>query len=76
MAEAHDSMTEAKKHKRTSFFGFFAESYQELKRVRWPKRREIVFYTSAALILCAILGLLIWGFDVGVSRLMSLVGVD
>lgn len=76
MAESKHSMVETKKRQRTSFFGFFVESFHELKHVRWPKRHEIVVYTAAALVLCAILGLLIWGFDLGVSRLMSLVGVD
>lgn len=76
MAKPNESVVETKKRHRTSFFGFFAESFHEMKRVRWPKRHEVVIYTVAALALCTILGLLIWGFDIGVSRLMSLIGVD
>lgn len=76
MAKPNESMVKTKERRRTGFFSFFAESYREMRRVRWPKRREVVVYTAAALVLSAILGLLIWGFDIGVSRVMSLIGVD
>ncbi|WAH37377.1 preprotein translocase subunit SecE [Alicyclobacillus dauci] len=76
MAKTNDSMVRAQERRRTGFFGFFAESFREIRRVRWPKRREVVMYTAVALVVCAILGLLVWGFDIGVSRLMSLIGVD
>ncbi|MFB5192186.1 preprotein translocase subunit SecE [Alicyclobacillus fastidiosus] len=75
MAKANESLVEAKARKRSGFFAFFAESWRELRRVRWPKRREIVLYTAASLVLCVILGLLIWGFDIGVSRLLTFIGV-
>lgn len=75
MAEANETVAEAK-GRRTGFFGFFAESFREMRRVRWPKRRDVVIYTAAALVVCAILGLLVWGFDIGVARLMALIGVD
>jgi preprotein translocase subunit SecE len=76
MAKPNETVVEANGQRHTSFFGFFAESVREMRRVRWPKRREVAMYTFAALIVCAILGLFIWGFDIGVSRLMSLIGVD
>lgn len=76
MAKPSESIVEAKRKQRSGFFAFFAESGREIRRVRWPKRREIVVYTAAALVLSAVLGLLIWGFDIGVSKLMSLIGVD
>ncbi|MCL6445494.1 MAG: preprotein translocase subunit SecE [Alicyclobacillus sp.] len=54
---------------------FFRETYVELKRVRWPKRKEVVNYTVAALAICLIMGLLVWLFDAGVAKLMSLFGM-
>lgn len=54
---------------------FFRESIWELKRVQWPGRREVVNYTAAALITCILMGVLVWGFDVGVAKLMSLIGL-
>lgn len=56
-------------------FSFFRESIWELKRVRWPSRREVVNYTAAALITCILMGVLVWAFDIGVAKLMSLIGL-
>lgn len=76
MAKVNETAEEAREQTRTGFFGFFAESFREMRRVRWPKRREVALYTAAAIVVCAVLGVLVWGFDIGVSRLMSLIGVD
>ncbi|EPZ45907.1 MULTISPECIES: preprotein translocase subunit SecE [Alicyclobacillus] len=75
MAKANERLVEAKTRHRSGFFAFFAESWRELRRVRWPKRRDIVLYTAASLVLCVILGLFVWGFDIGVSRLLTFIGV-
>jgi len=76
VAKPNDTLVEVNEQKRSGFIAFFAESFRELRRVRWPKRRDVVVYTTASLLVCAILGLLIWGFDIGVARLMSVIGVD
>lgn len=54
---------------------FFRETIWELKRVRWPGRREVVNYTTAALITCVIMGGLVWVFDIGVAKVLSLIGL-
>ncbi len=43
--------------------------------LRWPGRKEVINFTTAALLMCFVMGLLVWGFDVGVSKLMSLIGL-
>lgn len=61
--------------KRTGVLAFSRETVQEMKRIRWPKQREVVNYTAAALVTCLVMGLLVWGFDIGVAKLMSLIGL-
>ncbi|SFU68424.1 preprotein translocase subunit SecE [Alicyclobacillus macrosporangiidus] len=63
------------KPRRTGVVRFFVETVHELRRVRWPKRREVVNYTVAALLVCFLMGLLVWGFDLGVARLFALVNL-
>ncbi|CAM3882551.1 preprotein translocase subunit SecE [Alicyclobacillus pomorum] len=64
-----------RKQKRSGVIAFFAETVKELRRVRWPGRKEVINFTTAALLMCFVMGLLVWGFDVGVSKLMSLIGL-
>ena len=59
----------------TSPVKFFAETIRELKRVRWPGRREVINYTTGALLICLFMGLLVWGFDIGIAKLLSLIGL-
>ncbi|WP_067621070.1 preprotein translocase subunit SecE [Alicyclobacillus acidiphilus] len=76
MAEPNDSLANVKEQSRSGFVAFFAESFREMRRVKWPKRHDVILYTGAALVVCAILGVMIWGFDIGVAKVFSLVGVD
>ena len=63
------------KRRRTGVVAFFRESIHEIRRVRWPSQRELVNYTTAALLTCLAMGLLVWGFDLGVAKLMSFIGL-
>jgi preprotein translocase subunit SecE len=63
------------KPRRVGPITFLRETFHELKRVRWPGRKEVVNYTTAALLVCFVMGLLVWGFDVGVDKLLSLVKI-
>ncbi|MBX6352478.1 MAG: preprotein translocase subunit SecE [Thermoflavifilum sp.] len=78
MAKPNESVrgpvVEAKRERR-GVFAFFRESYLELKKVRWPNRRELVSFTAAALVFTLVMGLLVTAFDLIVSRLMSLIGL-
>lgn len=75
-----EKLSDAKKPERAGrpmnrVVSFFRESVWELKRVRWPGRREVVNYTAAALITCIVMGVLVWAFDIGIAKLMSLIGL-
>ncbi|MDR1204274.1 MAG: preprotein translocase subunit SecE [Peptococcaceae bacterium] len=45
---------------------------QEMKKVHWPTRRELMVYTAVVLVTCALVGSFIWIVDFGVSSLMTL----
>ncbi|MCY0887446.1 MAG: preprotein translocase subunit SecE [Alicyclobacillaceae bacterium] len=74
MAKPDETTLEPRKH-RGGLVSFFSESYREIKRVRWPTRHEVVNYTTAALLTCIIIGLMVWGFDVGIAKLLSMIGL-
>jgi preprotein translocase subunit SecE len=74
MAKPNEAVIQPKP-RRAGPVTFLRETFHELKRVRWPGRKEVVNYTTAALLVCFIMGLLVWGFDVGISKLMSLIGL-
>jgi preprotein translocase subunit SecE len=44
----------------------------ELKRVTWPTWRELLNYTVTVLFVCAIMGVLIYALDLGLSRVLFL----
>ncbi|MDB5084894.1 MAG: preprotein translocase subunit SecE [Bacilli bacterium] len=61
--------------KLTSAVNFFRESWAELGRVKWPTRKEIVSYTIVVLITCVIMAALTFGVDIGIARLLKLIGL-
>ncbi|MCL6593089.1 MAG: preprotein translocase subunit SecE [Alicyclobacillus sp.] len=71
MSKPKEAITQPERQ-RTGVLTFFREAAHELRRVRWPKRQEVVNYTAAALLVCLVMGLLVWGFDLGVARFMAL----
>ncbi|MCL6454748.1 MAG: preprotein translocase subunit SecE [Alicyclobacillus sp.] len=75
MAKPKPSDKVAQPARKTGLIQFLRESVRELKRVRWPNRREVTTYTAAALIVCFAMALLVWGFDLGVSKVLSLIHV-
>jgi preprotein translocase subunit SecE len=58
--------------KKIRFIGFFKDIVQELKKVNWPTREQLVRNTITVLTVCAIIGLVIWMFDWGLSSLINL----
>lgn len=69
----HDNSEQ--KRRRAGAAAFLRESVQELKRVRWPRRKEVATYTIAALLTCLVMGALVWAFDVGVHAAIGLLGI-
>ncbi|MGZ4030608.1 MAG: preprotein translocase subunit SecE [Tumebacillaceae bacterium] len=68
------------KESRPGFFkrsvDFLRDSWGELKRVRWPNRKELVSYTLVTIVTCILIILLILLFDFGISYLLKLIGLS
>lgn len=56
-------------------FSYFREGWGELKRVRWPSRKQLMSYTVVTAMTCIIFSVLIFLFDFGISELLKLIGV-
>ena len=52
---------------------YFRGLVSEAKKVVWPDRKTVVRNTLVTIAVCAILGLLIWLVDIGLSNLIQLV---
>jgi preprotein translocase subunit SecE len=73
------SVAAEQKQARPGFFKrsaqFFKDAWGELKRVRWPNRKELVSYTLVVIWTCIFIILLIFAFDLGISYLLELIGL-
>ena len=47
--------------------------FGELKKVHWPTRQEVTTYTGVVLVTVAIITVLIWIVDSGITALFSLI---
>ncbi|RKP45082.1 preprotein translocase subunit SecE [Cohnella endophytica] len=56
-----------------SFFSFFGDSWSELKKVRWPNRKELVSYTVIVIVTILLVTIYFWGLDIGISSLVGLI---
>jgi len=54
-------------------FGFFADSWAELKKVRWPNRKELTSYTLVVLVTIILVTIYFWLLDIGISQLVELI---
>ncbi|WP_232699780.1 preprotein translocase subunit SecE [Brevibacillus daliensis] len=52
---------------------FLKEVVAELKKVRWPNRKELVNYTIAVLLAVTFLALFMFVVDFGISELIGLI---
>ena len=54
---------------------YFREAYEELKKVTWPSREEVVRYTVAIIIMSVVVGvyfgLIDWVLSKGLAALVS-----
>ncbi|MFT6943321.1 MAG: preprotein translocase subunit SecE [Nitriliruptoraceae bacterium] len=53
---------------RTGPAQFLKEVRQELRKVNWPSRSQVISYTSVVLVVTAVLTTLIWGVDWVISN--------
>lgn len=54
-------------------FSFFGDAWAELKRVRWPNRKELTSYTLVVFGTVAIITLYFALLDLGISELLRVV---
>ncbi|MGF7049753.1 preprotein translocase subunit SecE [Paenibacillus sp. DS2015] len=54
-----------------SLFSFFSESWGELKKVRWPNRKELTNYTLIVLGTIAVVTIYFWVLDIGISYVIE-----
>lgn len=54
-------------------FSFFTDSWSELKKVKWPNRKELTSYTIVVLITVIFITIYFAVLDLGISELLRLV---
>lgn len=54
-------------------FSFFSDSWAELKKVRWPSRKELTSYTLVVLVTIVVITVYFWVLDIGISQLVELI---
>ncbi|MGH2657512.1 MAG: preprotein translocase subunit SecE [Actinomycetota bacterium] len=67
----------AERKKRVGPAQFFREVRQELKKVAWPTRRELLAYTIVVLVSVVVLTSFVFGLDALISRgVLAIFGVE
>jgi len=56
-----------------STFSFFGEAYAELKKVKWPNRKELTSYTIVVLVACIFVTIYFYILDLGISNIIRLI---
>lgn len=56
-----------------STFSFFTDSWSELRKVKWPSRKEMISYTLVVLFTVTFVTLYFAVLDLGISKLVRLV---
>lgn len=56
-----------------SSFSFFTDSWTELKKVKWPSRKEMTTYTLVVIGTVAFVTVYFFLLDLGISELLRLV---
>lgn len=58
---------------KVKFVKFFKDIKGELKRVVWPNRSQLINNTVTVLVMCLLVGAIIWLADLGLGQLRQLV---
>ncbi|MBM7569420.1 MULTISPECIES: preprotein translocase subunit SecE [Paenibacillus] len=56
-----------------STFSFFTDSFAELKKVRWPSRKELTSYSLVVFFTIIAMTIYFWVLDIGISALVELI---
>ena len=51
---------------------YFISVYNELKKVHWPDRRQMIAYTGVVIFAVALVAVIIYLFDTGLSYLLQI----
>ncbi|GIP41512.1 hypothetical protein J31TS4_47920 [Paenibacillus sp. J31TS4] len=54
----------------SSTFSFFGESWAELKKVKWPNRKELVSYTIVVVVTVVFVTIYFTLLDLGISSIV------
>ncbi|MGI6126480.1 MAG: preprotein translocase subunit SecE [Planifilum sp.] len=57
----------------TGIIDFFKGSVTELKKVRWPNRKELISYTTIVVVTVTLLTLFFTVIDLGIAKLVDLI---
>lgn len=52
---------------------FFREVWAEMKKVRWPNRKELTSYTTVVLITVTLIAVFFAVIDLGISQIIELI---
>ena len=58
------------RNERHPWIHFLHEVADELRRVSWPSRKEVVTYTAVVIVTVVVLGAFVFGLDVLFSRIV------
>ncbi|GHU84640.1 hypothetical protein FACS1894198_0700 [Clostridia bacterium] len=58
---------------KNEFKKWFSETRSELKKVSWPTGKQVINGTNIVFLMIAVFGVLVWGFDFGLTKLLSFV---
>ncbi|NAZ74107.1 preprotein translocase subunit SecE [Kineococcus sp. T13] len=63
----------AEAKKRTGFLLFLRQVVEELRKVVWPSRRDLLSYTGVVLVFVVVMMLFVSALDYGIGKLVLLV---
>jgi preprotein translocase subunit SecE len=63
----------AEAKKRTGFLLFLRQVVEELRKVVWPSRRDLLSYTGVVLVFVLVMMLFVSALDYGIGKLVLLV---
>jgi len=58
----------------SSIINFFRDGIRELKKVRWPNRKELISYSTVVISTVLFVTIFFFIIDLGISSLLQLIG--
>ena len=70
-ADTAKKSTKKKNAKNESAMDFFAGVRQELRKVVWPTKKELISYTVVVIATCAVFAIGFWLMDMGILEILK-----